>query len=90
MKRVGLDEGRLEEILGIVGVLKENGVGLESVDGADAGGITATVDGRRVLLAGRVGADQARALEGIMKDQPEAPYFDLRSPGRVVVGEPRG
>ena len=86
--RVGLDEGRLQEILGIIGVLNKNGVALESVDGADAGGITATVAGRRVLLAGSVEAGQARALGDLMEEHRRAGYFDLRSPGRVVVGEP--
>ena len=88
--RVELDAGRLEEILGIVGTLRESGTGLESVDGAGARGVTVIVDGRRVLLSGDVGRDQARALEGIMEAHPDAPYFDLRSPGRVVVGEPEG
>ena len=88
--RVELDAGRLEEILGIVGTLRESGAGLESVDGAGARGVTVIVDDRRVLLSGDVGLGQARALEGIMEEHPEAPYFELRSPGRVVVGEPEG
>ena len=87
--RVELDAGRVEEFLGIVGTLRESGAKLESVDGVGARGVTVTVDGRRVLLSGDVGRDQARALEGIMEEHPEAPYFDLRSPGRVVVGEPK-
>ncbi len=87
--RVELDAGRVEELLGIVGTLRESGAKLESVDGVGARGVTVTVDGRRVLLSGDVGRDQARALEGIMEEHPEAPYFDLRSPGRVVVGEPK-
>ncbi|WP_228281839.1 hypothetical protein [Rubrobacter marinus] len=37
LKRVGLDEGRLEEILGIGEALEENGVRLDSVDGVGAG-----------------------------------------------------
>ncbi len=87
--RVELDAGRVEEILGIVGTLRESDAKLESVDEVGARGVTVTVDGRRVLLSGNVGRDQARALEGIMEEHPEAPYFDLRSPGRVVVGEPK-
>lgn len=87
--RVELDAGRVEEILGIVGTLRESDAKLESVDEVGARGVTVTVDGRRVLLSGDVGRDQARALEGIMEEHPEAPYFDLRSPGRVVVGEPK-
>lgn len=88
--RVELDAGRLDEILRIVGALRESGAGLESVEGAGAYGVTVIVDGRRVLSSGDVGRDQARALEGIMEEHPEAPYFDLRSPGRVVVGKPEG
>lgn len=87
---VELDAGRLEEVLGIVGALRESGAGLESVDGVGAHGVTVKVNGRRVLSSGDVGRDQARALEGVMEDHPEAPYFDLRSPGRVVVGKPEG
>lgn len=91
LARVGLDEGRLEEVLGIVRVLEGNGAGLESVDAAGVSGVEATVAGRRVLFAGDVGAKQVRALEGLMEQHPEASYFDLRSPGRVVVGaEPGG
>lgn len=86
LERVGLDEGRLEEILGIGEALEEGGVRLDSVDGVGAGGVEATVEGRRVLLAGGVGAGQARALVDVMEEHPEAPYFDLRSPRRVVVG----
>jgi hypothetical protein len=90
LRHVELDAGRLEEILGIVGTLRESGAKLEYVDGVGAHGVTVIVDGRRVLLSGDVGRDQARALKGIMEGHPEAPYFDLRSPGRVVVGEPEG
>ncbi len=83
---VGLDGGRLEEVLGIVGALEDSGVGLEAVSGADASGVAATVEGRRVLLSSDVGEGQLRALKGLMQEHPEAPYFDLRSPERVVVG----
>ena len=86
LRRVGLDEGRLEEILGIGEALEENGVRLDSVDGVGAGGVEATVEGRRVLFGGGVGAGQVRALVGVVEEHPEAPYFDLRSPERVVVG----
>jgi hypothetical protein len=86
LKRVGLDEGRLEEILGIGEALDENGVRLDSVDAVEAGGIEATVEGRHVIFGGDVGAGQIRAIVGVMEEHPEAPYFDLRSPERVVVG----
>ena len=90
LERVGLDEGRLEEILGIGEALEENGVRLDSVDGVGAGGVEATVEGRRVLFGGDVRDGQVRALTGVMKEHPEAPYFDLRSPERVVVGTAEG
>jgi hypothetical protein len=85
LKRVGLDEVQLEEILRIGEVLEENGVVLDSVDGVDAGGIEATVEGRRVLFGVEVGEGQARTLKGLIEQYPEAPYFDLRSPERVVI-----
>ena len=90
LEPVGLDEGRLEEIVGIIGALEENGVRLDSVDGVGARGVEATVEGRRVVFGGDVGAGQIRALAGIMEEHPEAPYFDLRSPERVVVGAAEG
>ena len=92
LKRVRLNEVRLEEILRVGEVLEKNGVVLDSVDGIDAGGVEATVESRRVLFGGgEVEDGQARALVGLMGKHPEAPYFDLRSPGRVVIGpEPGG
>lgn len=90
LKRVGLDEGRLKEILGTSEALEENGVRLDSIDGVGAGGVEATVEGHRVIFGGEVGAGQSRALVDVMKEHPEAPYFDLRSPERVVVGASEG
>ena len=86
LERVGIDEVQLEEILRVVEVLEENGVALDSVDGVDARGVEATVEGRRVLFGGEVGEGQARALEALIEEQPETPLFDLRSPGRIVIG----
>ena len=86
LERVGLDEGRLEEILGIGEALEEGGVRLDSVDGVGPKGMEATVEGRRVLFGGGVGDGQAHALVDVMEEHPGAPYFDLRSPGRIVVG----
>lgn len=88
--RVGLDEAQLEEISKVGEVLEENGVVLGSVDGVGAGGVEATVAGRRVLFAKRVDEGQAQALTGFMNKYPEANYFDLRSPNRVVVGAESG
>jgi POTRA domain, FtsQ-type len=85
--RVELDEDQLGEILEFARVLESNGVRLDSVNAAGPGGIEVTVEGRRVIFSGGVGGGQARALEDIMSDHPEAGIFDLRSPQRVVVGE---
>ena len=88
LRRVELDEDQLGEILEFARVLKRNGVGLDSVDEAGPGGIEASVEGRRVVFSGSVAGGQARALEGVMSEHPEAWIFDLRSPERVVVGVP--
>lgn len=85
--RVELDEDQLGEILEFARVLESNGVRLDFVNEAGPRGIEATVEGRRVIFSGDIGGGQARALEDIMSDHPEAPIFDLRSPQRVVVGE---
>lgn len=86
LDRVELDEAQLEDILGTFEVLEENGVVLDSVDGVGAGGVEATVEGRRVLLASNVESPQARVLARFIEEHPKAPYFDLRSPKRIVVG----
>lgn len=92
--RVELDEDQLGEILEFARVLESNGVRLDSVDEVGPAGIEATVEGRSVVFSGGVGDEQARALEDIMGEHPEARIFDLRSPQRVVVGgvgdEPEG
>jgi hypothetical protein len=85
LRRVELDEDQLGEILEFARVLESNGVRLDSVDEAGLGGIEATVEGRRVVFSGGIGDGQARALEEIMSEHPEAQVFDLRSPQRVVV-----
>jgi len=94
LERVELDEDRLGEIMEFGRALEDNGVTLDSVDEAGAGGVVATVEGRRVVFSGSVGEEQARALEAIIDEHPEARIFDLRSPQRVVVsgagGEPEG
>jgi hypothetical protein len=92
--RIALDEDRLGEIMEFAKTLEDSGATLDSVDEVGAGGIEATVEGRRVVFSGSVGEEQARALEDIMDEHPEARIFDLRSPRRVVVsgagGEPEG
>jgi POTRA domain, FtsQ-type len=88
LKRVELDEDLLGEVLEFARVLESNGVRLDSVDDAGPGGIEATVEGRRVVFSGGVDDEQARTLKGVMREHPDAPTFDLRSPQRVVVGGP--
>ena len=88
LERVELGEDLVGEVVEFAKVLESNGVRLDSVDEAGPGGIEATVEGRRVVFSGEVGAGQARALEGVMSQHPDAPIFDLRSPQRVVVGGP--
>jgi hypothetical protein len=88
LERVELGEDLLGEVVEFARVLEGNDIRLDSVDEAGPGGIEATVEGRRVVFSGEVGAGQARALEGVMSEHPDAPIFDLRSPQRVVVGGP--
>jgi ribosomal 50S subunit-associated protein YjgA (DUF615 family) len=86
LERVELDEDLLGEVVEFARVLDSNGVRLDSIDEAGPGGIEATVEGRRVVFSDDVGAGQARVLEGVMAEHPDAEIFDLRSPQRVVVG----
>lgn len=88
LDRVELDRDQVGEILEFARVLNTSGVRLDSVEGAGAGGIEATVDGRTVIFSGDVDESQARALKDIMPRHPDAQLFDLRSPERVVVGAP--
>jgi hypothetical protein len=89
LRKVRLDEKRLEVILEFCRVLEGNGVALDSIDAAGPGGVRATVAGRQVVFAGGVDDTQARVLVEVMEDNPKAPLFDLRSPRRVVVGADR-
>ena len=86
LERVELDEDLLGEVVEFARVLNSNGVRLDSIDESGPGGIEATVEGHRVVFSGDVGEGQARVLEGIMAEHPDAGIFDLRSPQRVVVG----
>jgi hypothetical protein len=96
LARLELDRDQVGEILVFARTLHDSGLGLDSIDRAYAGGIEATVEGRRVIFSGDVGERRARALKHIMPEHPDAEVFDLRSPERVVVAphetrsEPRG
>lgn len=90
LERVRLDDVQLAEILRVGEMLEQNGVVLNSVDGVGAGGVEATVEGRRVLFGGGMESGQALAFKDLVEEHSEAPYFDLRSPERVVVGAESG
>ena len=83
-----LDRDQVGEILDFANTMHENGVRLDSIDGVGAGGIRATVAGRPVIFSRDVNDGQAEALKNLMPEHPQAQVFDLRSPGRVVVGAP--
>jgi hypothetical protein len=89
LKRMELDRDQVGEILVFARTLHNSGMSVDSIEGVDAEGIQATVEGRRVIFSGEVGERRARALKHIMPEHPEARVFDLRSPERVVVGAPR-
>ncbi|MGI9050593.1 MAG: cell division protein FtsQ/DivIB [Rubrobacteraceae bacterium] len=84
--RVEVDEDQVREILEAGRTLESHGIALDSIDEVSASGVTATVEGRKVIFADHLSDEQAGALPGIMKKNPKAPLFDLRSPGRVVIG----
>ena len=88
LESVELDRDQVGEILVFARTLHRSGLTLESVAGAGAGGIEATVQGRRVIFSGNIGERRAAALKHIMPEHPDARVFDLRSPERVVVGPP--
>lgn len=85
--RVEVDEDQVRKILEAGRILESHGIALESIDEVSASGITATVEGgHKVIFADRLSDEQAGALTDIMKENPKAPLFDLRSPGRIVIG----
>jgi len=87
LEEIEVDEDQVEKILEAGRTLESNGVALESVDAVGAGGIEATVEGRRkIIFSDGLDDGQALALTDLMKKHPKATVFDLRSSGRVVVG----
>jgi hypothetical protein len=88
LERVELDRDQVGEILVFARTLYGSGLTLESVDGAGAAGIEATVEGREVIFSGNVSERRVMALKRIMPEHPDARVFDLRSPERVVIGVP--
>jgi POTRA domain, FtsQ-type len=88
LDRMELDRDQVGEILDFARTLHDNGMRVDSVDGAGAYGIRATVQSRNVIFSSNVDDGQADALRNIMPEHPHARLFDLRSPDRVVVGAP--
>ncbi len=88
LRRVELDRDQVQDVLEVARTLESGGLRFEAVEQAGPGGFAAEVEGRPVVFGERVSPEQARALGEIMRRHPEASYFDLRSPGRVVVGAP--
>jgi hypothetical protein len=88
LDRMELDRDQVGEILDFARTLRDNGMRVDSVDGAGAYGIRATVQSRSVIFSKNVDDGQADALREIMPEHPHARVFDLRSPERVVVGAP--
>ncbi|MGB3633575.1 MAG: FtsQ-type POTRA domain-containing protein [Rubrobacteraceae bacterium] len=84
---VETNEKRLESILSSGQVLEKNGATIESIAGTGPGGVEALVNGRRVIFSDVVRDGQAETLSEVMRQNPEAPVFDLRSPERIVVEE---
>lgn len=86
-----VDRVRLEEIRSGQETLEENGVEVDAVESVGSRGVELSVRGpggarAPVLFSGGIGGGQARVLEGLLRERPEARYFDLRTPERVVVG----
>lgn len=82
---IELDERRLESILSSGRVLDESGAAVQSINEAGPGGVEALVEGRRIIFSGEIRPGQASALPEIIRQNPEAQVFDLRSPERIVV-----
>jgi len=92
LEEVEVDRVRLGEIQEVQEALEENGVGVSSVESVGPGGVEVSVRGpgstrAQVLFSGEVGGGQARVLRGLLRERPDVRYFDLRTPGRVVVGQ---
>ena len=91
LRKIELNEARLREIRAVQKVLERNGIQVESVESVGAPGVELSLRGPEesrvlALVSGEIGGGQARVLRGLLRDRDEARYFDLRTPGRVVVG----
>lgn len=91
LSRIELDRVRLDKIRSAQETLEESGVEVEAVESVGARGVELSVRGpggsrSLVLFADGIGAGQARVLRGLLRERPEARYFDLRTPERVIVG----
>ncbi|CAN5772116.1 hypothetical protein BH23ACT11_BH23ACT11_03220 [soil metagenome] len=84
---IELNEKRLARILQSGQALEKTGADVESITETGPGGVEAVVDGRRVVFSDVVRPGQAEHLSLTMSQNPGARLFDLRSPGRIVVGD---
>lgn len=92
LPEVELDADRLDEVQSIQRTLDEGGVEVASVNSVDARGIVLSVvrpegPNAQAIVSDDVGIGQARVLEDLLGERPEARYFDLRTPERVVASE---
>ncbi|HZY66759.1 MAG TPA: FtsQ-type POTRA domain-containing protein [Rubrobacteraceae bacterium] len=83
---IELNQKRLESVLSSGQTLEKSGVAMESIADAGPGGVEALVEGRRVIFSGEVRPEQAETLPEIIRQNPDVPVFDLRSPERIVIG----
>lgn len=98
LSEIEVDRVRLKEIQEGQKVLEGNGVEIESVESVGGEGVELSVEGSgdsggsgsKVMFSGGIGGGQARMLEELLSERSEARYFDLRTPGRVVVGPAPG
>lgn len=82
---IPLNQRQLDDITNSMKVLRENGVVVNSVDEVGAGGTVVSVKSQQVIFAGEVQQGQAQTLSQLIKDNPGARRFDLRTPQRVVI-----
>lgn len=92
LPEVELDADRLDEVQSIQRTLDEGGVEVESVNSVGAQGIVFSVSraegpDARVIASDEVGSGQVEVLDNLLRERPEARYFDLRTPERVIANE---
>ena len=92
LPEVELDADRLDEVQSIQRTLDEGGIEVESVNSVGAQGIVFSVSrsegpDARVITSDDVRIGQVRVLDNLLRERPEARYFDLRTPERVIASK---